>query len=81
MINCLNQLEETRDYIVGVIQVDIADKVSSIVERSAESQILQVYAITEIVSYYSCGDHYICIYPLFSYCIALYRVEVMFLML
>ena len=62
MIDWLNQLEESRNYTVSVLKLDIADKMSSIVGKSVESQML-LYAITEIAYYYSCGDHYmyICI--------------------
>ena len=41
MIDCLNRLKEFRNYTVGVLKLDVANKVNSIVGRSVESQMLR----------------------------------------
>ena len=59
MLDCLNQLELPSNYSIDVLQANITNKMSSIVEKSIESQKLTtVYTITAIMSS-SYFNHYI----------------------
>ena len=71
MRDCFNRLEDSSSYSASVLQTNVAKNTSSIAKRGIEKK-SNAICITAIMS----STLWQPLYPFFSYCFTLYRLEV-----